>query len=131
MMEVRCKRVGLVVCLLVGVLLLLGSCKKKKEETPWTLAGRWTVERVTVQGVIQEGHPAVGRVYDFQENGQCLITEPDGTSVDAGKWKRDEGNRQLIIGDTKYMLYRAEDSTLEFGRVMGGQDGGTYHAVRQ
>ncbi len=120
---------GVAICLLLVAVSLLCGCKKEEEKS-WSLVGKWTVERVTVQGVEQKGHAAIGRVYEFLEDGKCTITEPGGQPSDAGKWERDESLKLLIIGNTQFYLYRAEGSTLDFGLVVSGRDYVTYHAVR-
>lgn len=64
---------------LVVIILLLGSCKKDKAEIPVSLAGKWNVENVTTKdydnGIMTaDTEPGNGATFDFQDNGNVLVT---------------------------------------------------------
>ena len=114
----------LVVC--VGVMVLLGGCKKK-EEPRFDIVRTWRVDRVTVGGIEQANHPELGVAYEFTSDGWCIKRSASGAGAQRYRYSFSQELNRLKISEFIYQVYRAVDDELVFGWVANGQDLGTYH----
>ena len=66
------------------VMILIGSCKKDKEDISISLKGKWTLENTITKdydnGLLTDTNtePGDGTTVDFQNNGNVVITSPGG-----------------------------------------------------
>lgn len=72
---------------LVSIFILVGCKKEKQESSPASLVGKWTqdssAQKYYDNGnlVLNVRNPGIGVVYDFQSNGNLVITVPGSTQA--------------------------------------------------